>query len=161
MKPYKLLQLLRALRPDDKRKRVSFCNKVLDTIDNDNTFAQRIVFSDEATFHVSGQINKHNVRICGLQNPHESLNMYNIRPKSMCFVRYPDHLFTALSSLMETRLTVSSISLCYKTGYFRGCTKTTSFFNKTGHPLTGVTKCVSIWMKLYRTVGLVIKELAT
>lgn len=40
-----------------------------------------------------------------------TLNMYEIRPKSMCFVRYPTHLFTAHSSLMESRLTVSGILL--------------------------------------------------
>ena len=30
-------------------------------------------FSDEATFHVSGKVNKHNIRIWGSQNPCEVL----------------------------------------------------------------------------------------
>ncbi|PSN51130.1 hypothetical protein C0J52_21619 [Blattella germanica] len=72
MRPYKL-QLLQALRQDDKRKRMAFCNENQNAIDSDNTFAERIVFSDEATFHVSGKVNKHNVRIWGLQNPHEHI----------------------------------------------------------------------------------------
>ena len=47
-----------------------FCDEITDAITNDNTFAECIVFSDEATFHISGKVNKHNVRILGIQNPH-------------------------------------------------------------------------------------------
>lgn len=63
MRPHKL-QLLQALRPDVKRKRLAFCNEILDN----TTFPQCIVFSDEATFPVSDQVNKHILRIWGLQN---------------------------------------------------------------------------------------------
>ncbi|GBM65217.1 hypothetical protein AVEN_65668-1 [Araneus ventricosus] len=31
---------------------------------------QRVMFSDEATFHESGIVNRHNTRIWGLENPH-------------------------------------------------------------------------------------------
>ncbi|KAJ4429858.1 hypothetical protein ANN_22062 [Periplaneta americana] len=30
----------------------------------------RLIFSDEATFHTSGKINKHNCRVWGTQKPH-------------------------------------------------------------------------------------------
>ena len=33
-------------------------------------FLNRICFSDEATFHVSGMLNKQNARIWGTENPH-------------------------------------------------------------------------------------------
>ncbi|PSN43686.1 hypothetical protein C0J52_19464 [Blattella germanica] len=45
-----------------------------------------------------------------------TLNMYEIHQKCTCFVQYHTRLFTAHSSLMETRLTGSSILICYKTG---------------------------------------------
>lgn len=84
MKPYKL-HLLQALRLDDKRKRVAFCDEIHNGIDNDNTFATRIVFSDEATFHLSGKVNKHNVRIWGLQNPHAHIEYVWDSPKVNVF----------------------------------------------------------------------------
>ena len=39
------------------------------------------VFSDEATFHVSGKVNKHNIRIWGSQNPCEVLERERDSPK--------------------------------------------------------------------------------
>ena len=33
-------------------------------------FVESIVFSDEATFHLSGKVNRYNVRISGAANPH-------------------------------------------------------------------------------------------
>lgn len=35
-----------------------FRNESLDAIDNDNTFTEHIMFSDETNFHVSGQVKK-------------------------------------------------------------------------------------------------------
>ena len=42
----------------------------MEKIEEDGHFLNRICFSDEATFHVSGKLNKHNARICGTENPH-------------------------------------------------------------------------------------------
>ena len=39
----------------------------------DDGFNDLLVFSDEATFHVNGKVNKHNTRIWGTENPHELL----------------------------------------------------------------------------------------
>ena len=36
---------------------------MLQRISEDKAFLKRVFFSDEATFHVSGKLNKHNVRI--------------------------------------------------------------------------------------------------
>jgi hypothetical protein len=41
-------------------------------IDDDEGFFQTVLFSDEATFHVSELLNRHNVRIWGSENRHES-----------------------------------------------------------------------------------------
>ena len=38
-----------------------------------DTLLPRLIFSDETTFHLSGKVNRHNVRIWGLQNPQEAL----------------------------------------------------------------------------------------
>jgi hypothetical protein len=67
-KPYRL-QLVQALRPKDKRKRVEFCNRMLQNMEDD-TFLPLLIFSDEATFHPSEKVNRQNVRLWGLQNPH-------------------------------------------------------------------------------------------
>ena len=84
MKPYKL-QLLQALNNDDKHKRVEFSGQIQDVIDNDNNFSERIVFSDEACFHLSGKVNKQNVRIWGLQNPHAHIEHFRDSQKVNVF----------------------------------------------------------------------------
>lgn len=78
--PYKL-QLVQALKPDDKTKRMAFAEDILDRIADDPTFLQHVLFSDEATFHVSGMVNKHNVRIWGSENPHETRELERSSPK--------------------------------------------------------------------------------
>ncbi|PNF43471.1 hypothetical protein B7P43_G10811, partial [Cryptotermes secundus] len=70
-KPYHL-QLVQALRANDKVKGVEFCKHMLKNM-GDESFLPRVIFSDEATFHVSGKVNRHNVRIRGLQNPRVTL----------------------------------------------------------------------------------------
>ena len=42
----------------------------MEKIKKDGHFLNRICFSDEATFHVSGKLNKHNARIWETENPH-------------------------------------------------------------------------------------------
>ena len=47
----------------------------------DKEFPKRICFSDEATFHVSGKLNKHNVRIWGSEHLHEIRELERNSPK--------------------------------------------------------------------------------
>ena len=68
MKPYRL-QLVQALREADKVKRIEFCEFVLGEMETDDLFISKLVFSDEATFHTNGTVNRHNVRIWGTENP--------------------------------------------------------------------------------------------
>ena len=51
----------------------------------DDTFLPRLIFSDEATFQLSGKVNRHNVRIWGLQNPEEALGHKRDCPKVNVF----------------------------------------------------------------------------
>ncbi|KAJ4441649.1 hypothetical protein ANN_11507 [Periplaneta americana] len=39
-------------------------------IENDDEFIRFVVFSDKATFHLSGKVNRHNLKILGSVNPH-------------------------------------------------------------------------------------------
>jgi len=39
-------------------------------LSSDDHFLEKVQFSDEATFHVSGAVSRRNVRICGSENPH-------------------------------------------------------------------------------------------
>ena len=72
MKPYRI-QLLQALGDGDREKRLKFCEFALHEQAQDENFLSRLIFSDEATFHISGQVNRHNVRIWGLEQPHHAL----------------------------------------------------------------------------------------
>ena len=83
LKPYRLC-LVQALTDDDKRKRIDFCSSMLEMID-DETFISRLVFSDEATFHLSGTVNRHNVRIWGTEHPHETVEHVRNSPKVNVF----------------------------------------------------------------------------
>ena len=60
-KPYQF-QLVQALHVGDKRKHVEFCNDLLIDMEDDRVLPQ-LIFSDEAMFHVSSKVNRHNVRI--------------------------------------------------------------------------------------------------
>ena len=44
-------------------------------MDNDDDLLAKIIFSDEATCHLSGKVNRYNVRIWGSENPHANLEV--------------------------------------------------------------------------------------
>uniref|UniRef100_UPI00358EB2A0 histone-lysine N-methyltransferase SETMAR-like n=1 Tax=Myxine glutinosa TaxID=7769 RepID=UPI00358EB2A0 len=83
LRPYRL-QLVQALRTGDKGKRVEFSDAMLQNMEDDS-FLPRLIFSDEATFHLSGKVNRHNVRIWGLENPHETVEHERDSPKVNVF----------------------------------------------------------------------------
>ena len=76
------VQMLQRLQPNGKPKRKEFADNMLQRISEDEKFLKRICFSDEATFHVSGKLNKHNVRIWGSEHPHEIRELERDSPKS-------------------------------------------------------------------------------
>ena len=63
MKPYKM-QVVQAITAPDKRKHKQFCVDMQEKLEEDE-FNERLVFSDEATFHTNRKVNTHNVRIWG------------------------------------------------------------------------------------------------
>jgi hypothetical protein len=82
-KPHRL-QLVQALRANETVKRAEFCERMLQNMEDDK-FLPRVISSDEATFHPSGKVKGHNVRIWGLQNPHTTLNHERESPKLNVF----------------------------------------------------------------------------
>ncbi|PNF42612.1 hypothetical protein B7P43_G01283 [Cryptotermes secundus] len=83
LKPYRL-QLVQELTNDDKRKRMEFCDSMLEMMEDEN-FISRLIFSNEATFHLSGTVNRHNVRIWGTEHPHETVEHERDSPKVNVF----------------------------------------------------------------------------
>jgi hypothetical protein len=62
-------QLLQELKPNDRPRRRNFCTDLMNCLIQENLFLDKIVLSDEATFHLSGKVNRHNLIIWGSQNP--------------------------------------------------------------------------------------------
>ena len=69
------VQILQALQPNDMPRQKEFAVNMLQRISEDEAFLKRVCFSDEATFHVSGKLNKHNVRIWGSVRSKKGLNI--------------------------------------------------------------------------------------
>lgn len=59
-KPYRV-QLLQYLTPEDNVSQLKYCFKMLEALQDDD-FTDMLIFSDEATFHLTGKVNRHNVR---------------------------------------------------------------------------------------------------
>ncbi|GBO27629.1 hypothetical protein AVEN_133942-1 [Araneus ventricosus] len=57
------VQIVQALEPDDRHRRMDFATDMLRRIDDDAEFLNRIMFSYEACFYYSGIVNHHNVLI--------------------------------------------------------------------------------------------------
>ena len=69
LKPYKV-QILQALNEEDVDRRLEFAEQQLKAIENDPDYLDKIVFSDEAIFALSGHVNKQNCRYWSDENPH-------------------------------------------------------------------------------------------
>lgn len=84
-KPYKV-QLVHRLKPIDHPSRLRFANWAEDRLEDDPEFYRKIIFSDEAHFHLGGYVNKQNCRIWGSENPHviEEKPMYSQRVTVWC-----------------------------------------------------------------------------
>ena len=53
--------------------------------EEEDDFFNRLIFGDESTFHLSGKINKHNVRIWETENPRELAQYVRDSPKINVF----------------------------------------------------------------------------
>jgi hypothetical protein len=75
LKAYKI-QMLQELKEQDFPKRVQFCETLLNHLNMNN-----LIMSDEATFHLTGDVNKHNCRIWASENPHTFYEQQRDSPK--------------------------------------------------------------------------------
>lgn len=67
--PYKIV-LHQELAEDDFDRRTEFCEIMMDMINDDPLLLNNIVFSDEATFELHGNVNRQNMRYWSDINPH-------------------------------------------------------------------------------------------
>ena len=101
------MQLLQALNPQDHNLHLHFCVDFQQRLEEDR-FAEKLVFSDEATFHLCGKVNRHNVRIWGTENTHATMEHVGDSPKVNVFVPFPLAKSADHFSLRSHLLPVSS-----------------------------------------------------
>ena len=68
------VQIVHKLEAEDYAARQAMCYDLLEAVRNENLM-ENVLFSDEATFHISGHVNRHNCRIWANEQPnrlHES-----------------------------------------------------------------------------------------
>lgn len=70
MFPYKV-QTVHQLLPADSQARLTYSHALLNLVQEEDDFVSKIIMSDEAHFHLSGYVNKQNLRFWGTENPHE------------------------------------------------------------------------------------------
>jgi hypothetical protein len=65
------IQLRHEIKVTDHPKRVEFANFMLTEIDDSEDYLQRVMFTDEATFHINSCVSHYNCRVWGSQQPNE------------------------------------------------------------------------------------------
>ncbi|KAJ4428885.1 hypothetical protein ANN_25878 [Periplaneta americana] len=96
-------QLLHQLKPDDCRKGPNFCDEMIRRIDENPRHVDLLLFSDEATFHVCGKVNRHNCCICGSQNPYILIEHERDSPKvNVCLVMQKNGVIGPFSFMEPT-----------------------------------------------------------
>lgn len=80
--PYKL-HLCQELSEDDFDRRIEFCDLMMEMIAEDPLLLNNIVFSDEATFELTGNVNRHNCRYWSDVNPHWKRDNHTQYPQKL------------------------------------------------------------------------------
>lgn len=75
------IQIRQQIKPTDRPMRAEFASFMLNGIDDNPNFLQRVLFTDEATFHINGSVNRYNCRIWGSQQPNEIQEYVRDSPK--------------------------------------------------------------------------------
>ena len=74
------LQVLHHLEQEDYAARQAMCRDVLEAVANE-ILMNNILFSDEATFHICGHVNRHNCRIWAEEQPNDTYEWRRNTPK--------------------------------------------------------------------------------
>ena len=78
--PYKI-QMTQLLHDEDLGLRMAMCETLLEKIDADENFLDRLIFSDECTFFLNGMVNRHNCRIWARETLMETIPKTHSSPK--------------------------------------------------------------------------------
>lgn len=81
-RPYKI-HLLQELGEDDFDRRIEFCEVIMDNLGRNLNFVNNILFSDECTFCLNGEVNRHNCRYWSDENPHWMEQVHTQRPQKV------------------------------------------------------------------------------
>jgi hypothetical protein len=74
------------LKATDKGKLCGICSEYLEKVDNNDSIASKLIFSDDTTFYPLKRVNRHNLRICVIENPRDSFEHEWDMPKLNNFV---------------------------------------------------------------------------
>jgi len=100
-KPYRIQMV--QLSDVDHRRRVDFCLHLQELMSSDDNFLEKVNFSDEATFNVSGSVNRRSVRIWGSENPYAYVEHQRDSPKiSVYFAISSQKVYCPFFSVEET-----------------------------------------------------------
>ena len=80
MRPYSL-RVLQELSEEDFCARKAMCDEFLQLHNEDDQFLLNVFWSDEATFHLTGRVNKHNCILWGYENPNNFTTVPRASPK--------------------------------------------------------------------------------
>ena len=116
--------------------------------ENDN-FLNKLVFSDEATFHRSGRVNTHNDIIWGRENPHVSYELERVNPKVNVWCGISRYKLYGPFMFGEETVNQDRTWTCCNIFSYPSCNRTTAWilcFNRTLHLLIGPQSSVITWM---------------
>lgn len=82
IKPYKLMYTQELLE-DDPDRRIEFSEVIMNKINDYPDFKNKILFSDESTFCLNGQVNRHNCRLWSRTNPHWMEELHTQHPQKI------------------------------------------------------------------------------
>ena len=102
-KPY-LIHTVQQFSDEDHRRRLDFCVQLQDLMSSDDHFLEKVQFSHDATFHVSGAVNRRNVRIWGSENPHTYVGHKRDSPNCNVFCAISSQKVQVHSSLLKKPL---------------------------------------------------------
>lgn len=80
--PYKVIPV-HELFEDDFDRRSEFCGRMQNMCNLDNNLVKNIIFSDEATFYLNGNVNRQNCRYWATENPHWMIEVHSQYPKKI------------------------------------------------------------------------------
>jgi hypothetical protein len=70
--------MIHELKPSEQVARTNFAMDMLERNDASPYLLRQVCFSDEATFHVNGAVNKYNCRNLASQNPHVTCELESV-----------------------------------------------------------------------------------